>query len=262
MKKKLLSAVVAASMLALAACGGSGQTQEASSTAAPSDTAAAGETTGETAEASEESAEGAATDIASRDTLNIALADEIVSLDPAYSFDNLTNQVVNQITQGLLYFDYNGQLQPQLCSSWEAVDPLTYVYQIRDDVNFSDGTPMTMDDVLFSLNRHMDEDVASYLAWMYANVESIEQTGSGFDHVVVGNRTKTYSFRYGDMVDTVYETERYFLLFIGWRNGYILEKSGIEGGDVDGLRAFLEEKLNQPVVWMDMDEKQEARHGA
>ncbi len=82
------------------------------------------------------------------------------------------------------------------------------------------------------------------------------------DHVVVGNRTKTYSFRYGDMVDTVYETERYFLLFIGWRNGYILEKSGIEGGDVDGLRAFLEEKLNQPVVWMDMDEKQEARHGA
>ena len=177
MKKKLLSAVVAASMLALAACGGSGQTQEASSTAAPSDTAAAGETTGETAEASEESAEGAATDIASRDTLNIALADEIVSLDPAYSFDNLTNQVVNQITQGLLYFDYNGQLQPQLCSSWEAVDPLTYVYQIRDDVNFSDGTSMTMDDVLFSLNRHMDEDVASYLAWMYANVESIEQTG-------------------------------------------------------------------------------------
>ena len=52
----------------------------------------------------------------------------------------------------------------------------------------------------------------------------------------------------------------YFLLFIGWRNGYILEKSGIEGGDVDGLRSFLEEKLGQPVVWMAMD-KQEGRHG-
>ena len=171
MKRKLLSAVLAASMLALTACGGAGQTQESETSAVQESVTEATQTN-----ASEESKEEGG-DIASRDTLNIALADEIVSLDPAYSYDNLTNQVVNQITQGLLYFDYSGQLQPQLCSSWEAKDATTYVYQIRDDVNFSDGTPMTMEDVLFSLNRHMDEEVASYLAWMYANVESIEQTG-------------------------------------------------------------------------------------
>lgn len=72
------------------------------------------------------------------------------------------------------------------------------------------------------------------------------------DHVVVSNRTKTYSFRYGDMVDTVYETEQYFLLFIGWRNGYVLEKSGIDGGDVDGLRAFLARKLKKDVPYIEL----------
>ena len=150
MKKKIFSLIMAACVVMTAGCGGNASTQTAEST----DTQTV-------------------SSIADRDTLNIVLADEIVSLDPAYSYDNLTNQVVNQITQGLLYFDYSGQLQPQLCSSWEAVDSTTYVYQIRDDVCFSDGSPMTMEDVLFSLNRHMDEDVASYLAWMYANVDSI-----------------------------------------------------------------------------------------
>lgn len=155
MKKKIFSLLMAACVVMTAGCGGN----------ASSDTTEGTDT------------QTQASSIADRDTLNIVLADEIVSLDPAYSYDNLTNQVVNQITQGLLYFDYSGQLQNQLCSSWEAKDATTYVYEIRDDVCFSDGSPMTMEDVLFSLNRHMDEDVASYLAWMYANVDSIEQTG-------------------------------------------------------------------------------------
>ena len=154
MKKKIFSLIMAACVVMTAGCGGNASTQTAEST----DTQTV-------------------SSIADRDTLNIVLADEIVSLDPAYSYDNLTNQVVNQITQGLLYFDYSGQLQPQLCSSWEAVDSTTYVYQIRDDVCFSDGSPMTMEDVLFSLNRHMDEDVAASLAWRDAQVDSIAQTG-------------------------------------------------------------------------------------
>ena len=37
-----------------------------------------------------------------------------------------------------------------------------------------------------------------------------------------------------------------------WRNGYVLEKSGVEGGDVDGLRAFLAEKLGKPVPYLDL----------
>ena len=44
-------------------------------------------------------------------------------------------------------------------------------------MKFSDGTQMTADDVVFSLNRIKDPSVASYLNWMYANVDSIEKTG-------------------------------------------------------------------------------------
>ena len=110
-------------------------------------------------------------------TLTIALDSDIVALDPIYAYDFTTNPVVNQITQALLQFDVNNELQPLLASSWEQADDTTYVYQIRDDVTFSDGTPMTMDDVLFSMERNMDPEAGSYLSWMFDNVDSLEQTG-------------------------------------------------------------------------------------
>ncbi len=151
LKKRLalLLAVIMSMTLLLTGCG---------STATPSDTAAAGEATGE-----------------KDGVLNWGLMSDIVSLDPIYAYDTTTNAVVNNITEGLLFIDDQSQLQPNLASSWEAVDDTTYVYQIRDDVTFSDGSAMTMDDVLFSLNRNIGTD--SYVGWMYANVASLEQTG-------------------------------------------------------------------------------------
>lgn len=164
--KKLFAMLLALtlSVSLLAGCGGKDDK--------PSDTKAAGESQTEAADAGKEEgkAEG-------KTTFTIALDSDIVALDPAFAYDFTTNPVVNQITQGLLTFDENNELIPQLASSWEATDETTYVYQIRDDVTFSDGSPMTMDDVLFSIERIMNPDTASYLLWMFDNVESVEQTG-------------------------------------------------------------------------------------
>ena len=127
-----------------------------------------------TTDTTQTTAEGATS---ATDTLTIGLYSEIISLDSAFAYDFVTNPVVIQITEGLLYYDENDELQCGLAESWESVDDVTYVYNVRDDVNFSDGTPMTMDDVMFSIERYQDPDVASYVAWMYDNVESIEVTG-------------------------------------------------------------------------------------
>lgn len=110
-------------------------------------------------------------------TITIALDSDIIALDPAFAYDFTTNPVVIQITEGLFSFDETETMVPGLAKSWEAVDDVTYVYQIRDDVTFSDGTPMTMDDVLFSIERTMSDDTGSYLQWMFASVDSVEQTG-------------------------------------------------------------------------------------
>ena len=110
--------------------------------------------------------------------MTYGLTGDIVSLDPVYAYDYNTNPVTDQITESLLAYNKDNQIINNLTKSWKRVDSTTYVYQIRNDVKFSDGTPMTMSDVVFSLNRYMDKKTASYLAWMYGNVKSIKQTGT------------------------------------------------------------------------------------
>ncbi|MGF9798580.1 ABC transporter substrate-binding protein [Brevibacillus agri] len=107
--------------------------------------------------------------------ITFALPADIVSLDPAFAYDFTTNPVVNQITEGLLKFDENSKLAPNLAEKWENPDPTTYIYHIRKDVKFQDGTPMTVDDVIFSMERTRDPKTASYLGWMYGNVDKIEK---------------------------------------------------------------------------------------
>lgn len=109
-------------------------------------------------------------------TITIALPGDIVSLDPAFSYDFVTNPVVTQITEGLLYFDSKNKIQPLLAESWDNPDPTTYIYHLRKDVKFSDGSPMTADDVIFSMERIKDPKTTSYVGWMYANVDKIEKT--------------------------------------------------------------------------------------
>lgn len=110
-------------------------------------------------------------------SLNFGLPGDIVSLDPAFDYDSNTTPVVSQICEGLLAYDSNNKLINVIAKSWKAVDNLTYVYNIRDDVKFSDGSQLTADDVVFSMNRTKDPATASSESWMYANVQSITKTG-------------------------------------------------------------------------------------
>ena len=128
---------------------------------------------------------------------------DIVALDPARSYDISTMQVLGQVTENILAQQMDGSMKPHLAKSWEAVDELTYVYTMRDDVKFSNGDPMTMEDVLFSLKRHMDPEVASYLGWMVENVESIEQTGDWEFTVKLYEPDATFQYVFGTSVGSV-----------------------------------------------------------
>ncbi|MDR2079522.1 MAG: ABC transporter substrate-binding protein [Treponema sp.] len=107
----------------------------------------------------------------------IRINTDITSLDPAFSYDPATGIVNTQIVEKLLSYNERDELVPHIAESWRAVDSTTYVYTIRKDVKFSDGTPVTTDDVVFSLQRIGDPDVGAYMAWYYDPVLSINKTG-------------------------------------------------------------------------------------
>ncbi len=98
-------------------------------------------------------------------------------IDYAFSYDFNSNPVVTNICEALVRFTPDGRLVPHLATSWDTPDPTTYVYHIRPNVRFHDGTVMTAEDVAFSLSRIGDPKVASLLAAFDDRVKSIRATG-------------------------------------------------------------------------------------
>jgi peptide/nickel transport system substrate-binding protein len=113
-------------------------------------------------------------------TFTIALSEDIRAVDPGLAWNYVTNQVTNQITEGLVTLDENNNVVPELAKDWRQHDELTYVFDVRDDIVFSDGSKMTMDDVMFSFQRSADPDGGTYFSDFYDDVESFSVDGWQF----------------------------------------------------------------------------------
>ena len=55
---------------------------------------------------------------------------------------------------------------PARALSWKAIAPDTWEFKLRPDVKFSDGTPFTAEDVVFSYNRALapTSDFRAYIS--------------------------------------------------------------------------------------------------
>jgi peptide/nickel transport system substrate-binding protein len=92
-------------------------------------------------------------------------------------------------------FTPDGDMVPWLAESFEQTDELTYVYTLREGVTFSDGSPVTVDDVVASIARVRDPEVAGPLAWMYDNPNAqVERTDDST--VTITLETPSALFRY------------------------------------------------------------------
>ena len=99
------------------------------------------------------------------------------SLDYAQAFDYPPNQVLANVCESLLRWNPDLTTSPGLATDWKNPDSKTWVFDIRSGVKFHDGTTLTADDVVASLKRNLDPDVASVWANSYRNVDSIVKTG-------------------------------------------------------------------------------------
>lgn len=103
---------------------------------------------------------------------------EPTSLDYSYTWDTGPgNMVLANLCDNLMRQNPDSTYSPALASAVTTPDDTTYVYDIREGVTFSDGKPLTADDVAFSLQRQLDPDTGSYWGVWFQNVESVEATG-------------------------------------------------------------------------------------
>lgn len=96
-----------------------------------------------------------------RDTLNIGISAEPATLDPHIQSGQATRLIKQQIYRGLMTYQKDSGIAPDVAASYTISDDnLTYTFVLRD-ATFQDGSPVTAEDVKFSIDRVMDESVAA-----------------------------------------------------------------------------------------------------
>lgn len=109
---------------------------------------------------------GSALAASEKDSLVIALPGEPQSLDP-YAHSMYYNfMAATLIFDTLISKDADGNLVPELATSWEFTDDLTLHVELRDDVVFHNGNPLTAEDVKFTLDTAAASSFSSSIfAW-------------------------------------------------------------------------------------------------
>ncbi|WP_066948982.1 ABC transporter substrate-binding protein [Microtetraspora fusca] len=103
---------------------------------------------------------------------------EPTSLDPALTGDYPGSTVEGNLCEGLVRMNADFSIEPGLAERITRPDDRTIVYDLRPGVTFTNGDPLTPEDVVYSLERHTrDKKLGSFWSSTYDAVTSIKKTG-------------------------------------------------------------------------------------
>jgi len=112
--------------------------------------------------------------------------------------------VASNLCESLVRINPDFSLTPGL-ADWEVPDPTTYIYTIREGAAFWDGTPVTVDDVVFSLGLHSDPNFGSAYFGPHLNVESITAIDDSTVEINLISPDNTFTGAMAGPAGTVYQ---------------------------------------------------------
>ena len=113
-----------------------------------------------------------------KDTLSVDLPGEPASLDPHVQWDTDSYHVYRNIFDNLVTRNPDGKIVPQIAKAWRYENDITLVLDLRTDVRFHDGTPLTVDDVAWSVQRIIDPAFKSPQLSQFNSIVKAEAVGT------------------------------------------------------------------------------------
>lgn len=91
------------------------------------------------------------------------IKDEPASLDPAKAVGLPEIQVIRDLFEGLVNQDAKGNIIPGVATRWQSNDNRVWTFTLRDNARWSDGSPVTAEDFVYSWQRLVDPKTTSPL---------------------------------------------------------------------------------------------------
>lgn len=112
-------------------------------------------------------------------TLTLAIPNSPNTLDPINAVLQ-DPMVINQcIFENLVEYDVDGVLRPQLATALPTIsaDRLTYSFDLREDVHFQNGQPLTSEDVKYSFESMLDSNRNAARRVIFEAISRVETDG-------------------------------------------------------------------------------------
>ena len=100
------------------------------------------------------------------------------TINPLLALSDADRDLVSLIYAGLMRSDGRGGLKPELASHYEiSEDGLTYTFWLREGLTWHDGKPVTVDDIIFTIEATKNVGIRSpkRANWEGVEVEKIDQ---------------------------------------------------------------------------------------
>ncbi len=111
-------------------------------------------------------------------TLRLASLGDIRSLDPAGAIDGVAQEAMDLLFAGLVELDEKGEVVAGLAEAWTTEDGgRTYRLTLRHGVTMHDGTELTADDAVRSVERALDPSTPNPNASYFADLERVTSEG-------------------------------------------------------------------------------------
>jgi peptide/nickel transport system substrate-binding protein len=202
---KTVSAFLVGTMVVgLSACGGGNTTTE---------TTPATEATQTTEAASGTEAE----DASGEKVITAAISTAWDTMMPLNTTSNYTRMVLDQIYDRLTQSTADGSIEGRLAESWtvnDASDAVTF--KLHEDAVWSDGEPVTAEDVVFSFQMYSDPDVEAKSRYHLEYIAGVDESGAELSEdsievtaddeytVTIKLKSAMYADTFLQDIDTVY----------------------------------------------------------
>jgi ABC-type transport system substrate-binding protein len=109
------------------------------------------------------------------------------SLSPLYSTSGFEQQVIRLAMGSLYKLSDSLEPVPDLAESWEiSEDSASFTFILREGLLWSDGEPLTVDDIIFTIERGSDARTGSILKGRLANVVGATAYGDQQAETITG----------------------------------------------------------------------------
>ena len=103
------------------------------------------------------SSPGSAAKGAAGATIKVGIGVPTAAINPITIADQGGLEMIGQVGEWLVFSDQHNNYHPWLATSWSPnADASVWTFKIRQGVKFNDGTPMTVDDVVYSFKTQSD----------------------------------------------------------------------------------------------------------